>query len=120
MKRLEIWSADLSRIDGSHVQQGFRPILLISNDRAAILLMNALRALGYRIPEDIGIVGFDDMEISTMVMPCLTTLHIAKKNMGMKAVQTLQWRLQNRKAKPEKIILPVDLVLRDSVWDKQK
>ena len=95
-------------------------VLLCSNDRAAILLMNALRALGYRIPEDIGIVGFDDMEISTMVMPCLTTLHIAKKNMGMKAVQTLQWRLQNRKAKPEKIILPVDLVLRDSVLDKQK
>ena len=95
-------------------------VFLCSNDRAAILLMNALRALGYRIPEDIGIVGFDDMEISTMVMPCLTTLHIAKKNMGMKAVQTLQWRLQNRKAKPEKIILPVDLVLRDSVWDKQK
>ena len=36
MKRLEIWSADLSRIDGSHVQQGFRPILIISNERAAI------------------------------------------------------------------------------------
>ena len=34
MKRLEIWSADLSRIDGSHVQQGFRPILIISNDLA--------------------------------------------------------------------------------------
>lgn len=34
MKRFEIWSADLPRIDGSHVQQGFRPILIISNDRA--------------------------------------------------------------------------------------
>lgn len=88
---------------------------MCSNDRAAILLMNALRELNYRVPEEIGIVGFDDMEISTMVMPGLTTLHIAKKNMGMKAVQTLQWRLQNRKAKPEKIILPVELVVRGSV-----
>ena len=34
MKRFEIWFADLPRIDGSHVQQGFRPILIISNDRA--------------------------------------------------------------------------------------
>lgn len=90
-------------------------VFMCSNDRAAILLMNVLRALGYRVPEDIGIVGFDDMEISTMVMPGLTTLHIAKKNMGMKAVQALQWRLQNRKAKPEKIVLPVDLVIRGSV-----
>ncbi len=90
-------------------------VFMCSNDRAAILLMNALRELGYRVPEDIGIVGFDDMEISTMVMPGLTTLHIAKKNMGMKAVQALQWRLQNRKAKPEKIILPVDMVIRGSV-----
>lgn len=90
-------------------------VFMCSNDRAAILLMNALRAQGYRIPEEIGIVGFDDMEISTMVVPALTTMHIAKKNMGMKAVQTLQWRLQNRKAKQEKIILPVEMVVRDSV-----
>ena len=34
MKRFEIWFADLPHIDGSHVQQGFRPILIISNDRA--------------------------------------------------------------------------------------
>lgn len=90
-------------------------VFMCSNDRAAIVLMNALRACGYRIPEDIGIVGFDDMEISTMVVPTLTTMHIAKKNMGMKAVQTLQWRLQNRKAKQEKIILPVEMVVRESV-----
>ena len=93
-------------------------VFMCSNDRAAIFLMNVLRELGYRVPEDIGVVGFDDMEISTMVIPNLTTCHIAKKNMGMKAVLTLQWRLQNRKAKPEKITLPVDLVLRDSVAPK--
>lgn len=90
-------------------------VFMCSNDRAAILLMNALRVRGYRIPEDIGIIGFDDMEVSTMVVPRLTTVHIAKKNMGMKAVQTLQWRLQNRKAKQEKIILPVEMVIRESV-----
>lgn len=90
-------------------------VFMCSNDRAAILLMNALRVCGYRVPEDIGIVGFDDMEVSTMVVPRLTTVHIAKKNMGMKAVQTLQWRLQNRKAKREKIILPVEMVVRESV-----
>lgn len=93
-------------------------VFMCSNDRAAIFLMNVLKELGYRVPEDIGIVGFDDMEISTMVIPSLTTCHIAKKNMGMKAVLTLQWRLQNWKAKPEKITLPVDLVLRDSVSPK--
>ena len=93
-------------------------VFMCSNDRAAIFLMNVLRELGHRVPEDIGIVGFDDMEISTMVIPNLTTCHIAKKNMGMKAVLTLQWRLQNRRAKPEKITLPVDLVLRDSVAPK--
>ena len=90
-------------------------VFICSNDKTAIMVMNALREMGYRVPEDIGIFGFDDMEIGTMVVPALSTLHIRKKNMGIKAVQTLQWRLNNRKAKPEKIMLSVELVIRDSV-----
>ncbi len=34
MKRFEIWFASLPRIEGSHVQQGFRPVLIVSNDKA--------------------------------------------------------------------------------------
>lgn len=88
---------------------------MCSNDRAAVMLMNALRRMDYRVPEDIGIVGFDDVELSTMVDPGLTTLHIAKKNMGMKAVNMLQWRISNRRAKPETVLLPVELIIRGSV-----
>lgn len=90
-----------------------------SNDRAAILLSNTLQTMGYRVPEDISIIGFDDMDIGTMVMPQLTTMHVAMKRMGIRALKLLLWRLKNKQAPVEKILMPVELVIRNSVRPKK-
>lgn len=86
-----------------------------SNDRAALLLNNALNMLGFKVPDDVALVGFDDIEMCTMVMPQITTLHVGKYRMGVKAVDTLIWRVKNKKAPLEKVLLPVELVERESV-----
>lgn len=90
-----------------------------SNDQAAILLSNALQTMGYCVPGDISIIGFDDMDIGTMVLPQLTTMHVAMKGMGTRALKLLLWRLENKQAPVEKILMPVELVVRNSVRPKK-
>ena len=45
-----------------------------TSDQAAVQLMQALSRLGLRVPEDVSVVGFDDLPLATMVQPALTTL----------------------------------------------
>lgn len=89
-----------------------------SNDNAAIALITALKELGYKIPNDIAIVGFDDIVLSSLIEPKLTTVRVEKDFMGRKAIDRLLWRLENKKSQNEKTILSVEIVERDSVGRK--
>lgn len=90
-------------------------VLLCSNDELAIMLIKVLQKNGYKIPEDISIVGFDDIELSRMVLPALTTIHVSKKLMGQKTVDRLLYRISHPKDGIEKLVLNVEIVERDSV-----
>ena len=59
------------------------------NDIIALGAMKALQEMGYRIPEDISIVGFDDLTFSEISSPPLTTLRVEKREMGKMAVRRL-------------------------------
>lgn len=90
-------------------------VLICSNDELAIFLMKTLQKKGISIPKDIAIVGFDDIELSKMVTPALTTVHVQKKLMGKKAMQRLLYRMGHPKDEIEKIIMNVEIIERDSV-----
>lgn len=59
------------------------------NDIVAICAMRVLRELGYAIPQDVSIIGFDNMTLSEMLDPPLTTIQIPKRMMGMAAVNAI-------------------------------
>lgn len=59
------------------------------NDMIALSAMKALQEMGYHIPEDISIVGFDDLPFSEISTPALTTLRVPNKEMGKMAVRRL-------------------------------
>ena len=59
------------------------------NDLIAVGAMKALKESGYRIPQDIGIVGFDNLPLGSVVEPALTTIHVPKQYMGEAAAQKL-------------------------------
>jgi DNA-binding LacI/PurR family transcriptional regulator len=59
------------------------------NDIVAICAVRVFRELGYKIPEDISIIGFDNMELSEMTDPPLTTIHIPKHTLGVIAANTI-------------------------------
>ncbi|NFI94700.1 LacI family transcriptional regulator [Clostridium botulinum] len=89
-----------------------------SNDNAAIMLITSLKELGYEIPKDISVVGFDDIILSSLVMPKVTTVKVQKELMGKNAVNRLLWRIDHKDAPNEDIVMGVDIVERDSVGIK--
>ena len=57
------------------------------NDMTAIGLMNACRAAGVRVPQDLSIVGYDDVELTNHVAPALTTMHQPRRQLGEQAME---------------------------------
>lgn len=86
-----------------------------SNDTEAMALYYALDLLDYKVPEDISVIGFDDIDLCTMMSPNLTTMRVYKELMGQKAVKRLIWRMENKNEPSENIRLGVSLVERESV-----
>ena len=93
--------------------------LFAANDWQALAVMQACRALGLRIPEDLSVIGFDDIEVSSHTWPPLTTVHVEKELMGRMAVVRLRERLRApdnslEAMPPVTIEVPASLVVRQS------
>jgi LacI family transcriptional regulator len=85
------------------------------NDATAIGAMKALREKGYRIPEDVSMVGFDDIDMVEHLTPALTTVRINKEAMGYTAIKQLIWRSTRADATSVTSLLEVELIKRNSV-----
>ncbi|MCC0685339.1 LacI family DNA-binding transcriptional regulator [Clostridioides sp. ZZV15-6383] len=85
-----------------------------SNDNAAIMLITSLADLGYKVPKDIAVVGFDDIAMNSLLVPKLTTVRVNKELMGMKAVKRLLWRLNNKEEMTENLVMGVEVIERAS------
>jgi LacI family transcriptional regulator len=87
-----------------------------ANDVMAIGALKALRAAKLRVPQDIALVGFDDIPLSSVVEPELTTVRQPIERMGLVAVELLLDMIDNPSddVSSRKIILPTELVVRAS------
>lgn len=84
------------------------------NDTIAIGAMRALKTKGYRIPEDIAIIGFDNIDFSSIVEPSLSTIHVPKREMGKIALDRLMELITHPKSLPTKIEVSTHLIKRRS------
>ena len=84
------------------------------NDNMAIGAMQTARARGVRIPEDLSIVGFDDLQEAEIVTPALTTIRQPLAEMGRIAVSLLMRLLDNQRLEALHVELGTRLVVRDS------
>lgn len=64
-------------------------VVMCGNDVQAVGALKKARELGLRVPEDISITGFDDLEITTIVEPGITTVHVPHRQMGQAAAEIL-------------------------------
>lgn len=88
--------------------------IFASNDLTAFGAMDAARECGLCIPDDISIIGFDDIPQAALVYPKLTTVRQPLEQMGQVAVKMLLERIEDRSRPPQQVSLETQLVIRDS------
>jgi LacI family transcriptional regulator len=102
---------------------GMRELLLRNRDFTAVfaatdeLAIGAMRVLkdeGLRVPEDVSVVGFDDIDISNYFMPRLTTIRQPFSDIGERTALTLHKCINGDKNAGTDMILPYELIIRES------
>jgi LacI family repressor for deo operon, udp, cdd, tsx, nupC, and nupG len=88
--------------------------IFAANDDMAIGAMNEAKARGMRVPEDISVVGFDDVPFAASCDPPLTTIRQPFFDMGTAAMDTLYGLLKDQPPKPHIRLLPTDLMIRQT------
>jgi len=86
--------------------------VFVYSDLVALGAMQAARELGLRIPEDVALVGYDDIEFSSFLDIPLTTVRIPKAELGKQALSILQQLMQGETPAPAQVKLDVELVVR--------
>lgn len=86
-----------------------------TSDIAAIGVMNGLRELGLSTPEDISVIGFDDVEYAKMCFPGLTTIRQNISQKGKQAAQLMIAAATNRSLPSEEYMIPMELIERGTV-----
>lgn len=97
-------------------EQGELPSAIFAcNDMMAMGIINAANEKGIRIPDDLSVIGYDDVYIAKYMVPALTTIHQPKFRLGKTAVDTLLNRIEKREEMVQQVQLEPSLVVRHSV-----
>ncbi|HHF3167213.1 TPA: substrate-binding domain-containing protein [Vibrio diabolicus] len=97
-------------------QRGTLPSsIFVSNDMMAMGVINATNELNIKVPEQISIIGYDDIHIAKFMSPSLTTIHQPKYRLGQAAVETLVRKLDDKSTEAQVVQLEPTLVERKSV-----
>jgi LacI family transcriptional regulator len=94
--------------------------IFAANDVMAFGAARAIHEAGHRIPQDISLIGFDNLELSSVIQPPLTTIHQPKYEIGKEAVEILlQLAGKDGEHRPEHRVLGVELIERQSCREVQ-
>jgi LacI family transcriptional regulator len=85
-----------------------------SSDMMAYGVIEALKDMGYRVPEDIAVVGFDDIDSARFYQPGLTTVQQQRQKMGETAAKILLELIRNNDGITRHICIPTQLIVRES------
>ncbi len=88
--------------------------LFCSNDSAAAGALSVLRQRGIAIPGDVALAGFDDLDFAATLEPPLTTVRQSIRHQGSEAAESLLDLLDHPAGGPRRVILPTELVIRQS------
>ncbi len=120
------FDADLVRVGGYELETSVEPArqllervdpptaIFAANDLSAIQTMNVARSLGLSVPDDVSVIGFDNIPESALTDPPLTTIDQSIQSMGEEAVRLLVDLLNGVTDRPHQVVLPTKLVERQS------
>lgn len=127
MKEEGLFQNEYMKIGGYTPKQGYRlgkelvameerpTAIFTANDSLAVGCYKAIQEAGLTIPEDISVIGFNDISMAKYMMPSLTTVHVPMDFMGVQAVNVLAERIYSNREISMRISIPAKLVIRESV-----
>ncbi len=89
-------------------------VVICGNDVLAVGAVKAAQKLGLRVPEDISVTGFDDIELARVIVPALTTVHVPHRQMGVLAARQL-WKMVTNRTEADSLQLETELRVRGSL-----
>ena len=96
------------------VDRGAADAVIASNDVWAIELIKALRRRGKRVPEDVAVVGFDNLQAGALFDPALTTIDQNNPGFAHAAMDLVEQSLQTTRRRPRHVVVEARLVVRES------
>ena len=88
--------------------------IFAANDMSAIATMDVAQSLGLSVPDDLSVIGFDNILESALASPSLTTIDQSIQEMGYEATRLLVELIDDPDQEPAHLTLPTELVVRQS------
>ncbi len=88
--------------------------VVAANDLTAIGAINEFESAGLKVPADISVIGFDDIDFAALTKPALTTVSLPRNELGRRAVEMLFNALDNPREEGTEIKIPTNLIIRQS------
>ncbi|MDM3872620.1 LacI family DNA-binding transcriptional regulator [Porticoccus sp. W117] len=109
------FSKDLPEEARQHLKSNRASLIIAADDLIAVGAFNEIEELGLRVPEDVSVIGFDNMPWSTLIRPHLTTIDQPIGTIGLEAVNLLAQKIKTPDRAVKTVVLSVELVERNSV-----
>jgi LacI family transcriptional regulator, repressor for deo operon, udp, cdd, tsx, nupC, and nupG len=90
------------------------------NDEMAIGVLDHARRIGLQVPDDLSVIGFDDIRFSRYLVPALTTVSQPMLQIGQETVRLMLEILRDASRRPESVTLPHKLMIRESTANPRK
>jgi DNA-binding LacI/PurR family transcriptional regulator len=104
-----------SRCAAQIAEAGNRPSAVVAgDDEIALGILSGFNASGVKVPADVSLIGFDDIDEIKYLRPPLTTIRVLKEKVGEELARVLFERLANPTARPVRHVIPAELVVRQS------
>jgi len=110
------FSVESGRAQTESLLQSANPPTAIcaGNDVIALGVLEAIKNAGLRVPDDLSVVGYNDVEYTRYTSPGLTTIHVPARAMGAEAARLILDRLARPESPTRQIVMPTSLVVRQS------
>lgn len=107
-------SGGVAAIDSISQGKKFPRAIVCGSDEVAIGVLSALNKRNIRVPEEVAVIGMDNIEMSEYTNPPLTTMNVQKKNMGARAVEMIVNNTCDQGENAIRIMLPANIINRGS------
>lgn len=109
------FSIEITKINKKQLGKGKPTAIVAGNDMIAVGVIKTLNELDIAVPEQVSVIGFDNISWCNVVTPTLTTIRMQLKEIATEAVSLLLRRIKEPDTPKRKIVIDVELVSRDSV-----